>query len=155
MCDRVFKVPYIILHLDKVVFSFDIHILIKKMLLICMESFKKMSKQNAITWQTITCDCGLLTVIQDFACAAWEEIRTASMHQCHFFLDESVPWVGGCLHLWPQPLNVSGSLDLSVIVTMKVSPRISEYLQEVELTHTWKPWSTFQMSGYFWISLSL
>ena len=84
MCDRVFKVPYIILHLDKVVFSFDIHILIKKMLLMCMESFKKMSKQNAITWQTITCDCGLLTVIQDFACAAWEEIRTASMHQCHF-----------------------------------------------------------------------
>ena len=38
--------PYIITsHLDKVVFSFDIHILIKKMLLICMESFKKLSKQ--------------------------------------------------------------------------------------------------------------
>ena len=46
MCDRVFKVPYIIAsHLDKDVFSFDIHILIKKMLLTCMESLKKLSKQ--------------------------------------------------------------------------------------------------------------
>lgn len=73
------------IHLNKVVFSFDIHILIKKMLLICMESFKKMSKQNAITRQTTTCDCGLLTVVQDFACVAREEMRTASVHQCHFF----------------------------------------------------------------------
>ena len=54
------------------------------MLLICMESFKKMSKQNAITRQTTTCDCGLLTAVQDFACVAREEMRTTSVHECHF-----------------------------------------------------------------------
>ena len=76
--------PISFITLEQGSFPFDIHILIKKMLLICMESFKKMSKQNAITRQTTTCDCGLLTAVQDFACGAREEMRTTSVHECHF-----------------------------------------------------------------------
>lgn len=77
------------------------HILMKKMLLIYRKIFKKISKLNAIKWQTWTCGSGLLKVIPD--CTSGHSGRSKDDWSAWFFL-------GGIdvSHIWPHPLNDSG-----------------------------------------------